>query len=258
MDLHLRNKTVLIAGSSQGIGFSIAEHFLEEGANVVLSGRNQENLFKAHTLLIEKYSKERVLAINADLGKETGIIPALEKTIDRFRKLDYVIANIGSGREPIGLEFNQLTLQKSFENNFMGSLLLAKLAASKMIPHKSGGIIFISSIAGVEDIVAPIAYSAHKAALNAAAKKLAKMLGPYNVRVNVIAPGNIYFKGGIWDKKLQEIPEETSLYIQTEVPLQVLGDPSDVANLALFLASEKSKFITGSIMVVDGGQTRSF
>ena len=258
MELGLENKTVFIAGSSSGIGFSISEHFLEEGAQVAITGRNNDNLDRAYQFLKEKYSDKKVLKIQADLFSGSEIEKALRICYDCFGKVDIAIANMGSGKEPQNLDFNEETLRESFEKNLLGSLLLAKHTSLKMIEQKSGVIIFISSIAGIEDIQAPIAYSIHKAALSAAIKKLSRQLGSFAIRVNGIAPGNVFFLGGTWDKKLKDSYQATRNYIDREVPLKVFGEPSDVANLALFLASEKAKFITGSLMVVDGGQTKSF
>jgi 3-oxoacyl-[acyl-carrier protein] reductase len=258
MNLAFNEKVVFVVGSSRGIGFSIAQQFLKEGACVVLSGRDEPSLEAAYQKLNGEFSSDKILKINADLCKKNDIKQAFEKIHSRFKRIDCVIANIGSGREESGLDFDEDTLEKSFLTNLKGSLLLAKQAMEYFKVQKSGNMIFISSIAGVEDINAPVGYSAHKAGLIAASKKLARLGGPYNIRVNVIAPGNIYFEGGGWDKKLKENKNQVEEYINREVSLGCLGEPSDVAHTAVFLSSDKAKFITGSVMVVDGGQTRSF
>ncbi len=258
MSSFFQQKVVFVAGSSRGIGFSIAEHFLKEGACVALSGRDESALETAYQKLSLEFSSNKILKIKADLCKENDIKQALKDVHSQFKRIDCVVANVGSGREKPNLEFDEEILVQSFQMNLKGSLLLAKYAMEYFKSQKSGNLIFISSIAGIEDINAPIGYSAHKAALIAASKKLARLGGADNIRVNVIAPGNIYFKGGGWDRKLKENKKLVEEYIRKEVSLKCLGEPRDVAQAAIFLASDKAKFITGSVMVVDGGQTRSF
>jgi len=124
------------------------------------------------------------------------------------------------------------------------------------IKKSRGSIIFISSICGVEALGAPTDYSVAKAALNAFSKNLAKKVGP-DVRVNSVAPGNIYFEGGTWEKKIKENKSMVDVMLENEVPLRRLGKPEEVADAVKFLCSERASFITGATLVVDGGQTRS-
>lgn len=263
MDLKLENKVIFISGSSKGIGLEIAKQFLIEGAKVVINGRDGKTINDAYNFLTKEFTEQKVLKINSDLCQESNIDKALQSTIDLFGRIDCVIANIGSGAESNDLNFNADIINQSFQKNLLSSILLAKSAIKFLQQDHSNkkatsSIIFISSIAGLEDLNAPLLYSIHKSGLISAAKKLSRKLGNSNIRVNVIAPGNIYFDQGVWDKKLKEHREKVEHYINLEVPLQCFGEPIDVANAALFLASEKAKFITGNVLVVDGGQTRSF
>ncbi len=258
MDLNLTHKVIFVAGSSKGIGLSIADHFLQEGAFVAISGRNELTLNRAYEELCQKYEAARILKICKDLTKETEIKEALEITLTHFKQIDSIICNIGNGKEPLDLDFNEETLHNSFITNFSGSALLLKHAAHRMIPQNFGNITIISSIAGVEDIKAPIAYSAQKLALHAVVKKAARFLGKHNIRVNGINPGNILCQDGVWERKLQENKEKIINYIEQEVPLKCFGKPSDIANLVVFLASDKASFLTGSMINVDGGQTCGF
>ena len=129
------------------------------------------------------------------------------------------------------------------------------------IPHlirSKGSGIFISSIAGVEALPAPIPYSAAKAAVHSVAKALSDDLAKHQVRVNVVCPGNVLFPGGNWDTKLND-PERKSdieTYIQNHVPLGRFGQPSEIADAVLFLSSPRASFITGAYLIVDGGQAR--
>jgi 3-oxoacyl-[acyl-carrier protein] reductase len=256
MNLELNNKVYFISGSSKGIGFFIAQCFLEEGAKVVITGRDDKALKKAESILREK-KLGQVLALGGDLTDPDTIRALIKKTVDHFGKLDGVIANIGSGSEPMGMLEGPEIWESSYDVNIKSSMLLAQESALHM-KKMGGSITFISSIAGIEDIQAPLAYSVHKAALVAASKKLSRILAVDKTRVNVIAPGNIFFPGGVWEKKKNKDEKNVLDYISSMVPLNTFGEPEDIGYLCVFLASKKAKFITGSVIVADGGQTKSY
>jgi 3-oxoacyl-[acyl-carrier protein] reductase len=117
-------------------------------------------------------------------------------------------------------------------------------------------ITFISSIAGLEAIAAPIPYSTAKAGLQQAAKNLARQLGPEGIRVNTVAPGNVLAPGGTWEAKMAENPDQVKKYIETEVPLARFANPEEIAHAVVFLASARARFISGALLCVDGAQTR--
>lgn len=257
MDLNLHKKVYFLSGSSKGIGLGIASCFLQEGASVVITGRDLKTLEEAKSRLANVFGNDNILVLSGDLSNLINIKKCLDAAVSHFGRLDGVIGNIGFGSESTLLPLDSNLLKSSHDLNFKSSYLLMQEA----IPYlklNSGTIVVIGSIAGHEDIQAPIAYSAYKAALIAASKKLARRLGNVGIRVNVISPGNIFFSGGIWDKKIQQDRDEVLKYLKNEVPLNSFGDPEDIGNLCVFLASDKAKFITGSVMAVDGGQTRTF
>lgn len=253
MDLLLSNKRVLITGSSKGIGFCIAKAFLSAGAKVMITGRDQTSLKNAEKIL-GKIGE--VVAYNGDMTSATEITLALKVLLDQFGGVDIVIANVGDGSVG-GIDISQEEWQAALQTNFVGAMMLIAQATPLLIKEK-GNVVLISSIAGVESIGASLPYSTSKAALLSATKGLAHELGPKGVRVNAVAPGNIFFPGGRWERKLAERKEYFENYIKTEVPLQRFGTPKEIANAALFLASPLSSFTTGACFVVDGGQTRSF
>jgi 3-oxoacyl-[acyl-carrier protein] reductase len=126
-----------------------------------------------------------------------------------------------------------------------------------MVEQKRGAIVFVNSIVAVESTPAPLAYSSAKAALLNYTKNLARQVAADGIRVNTVAPGNIFFDGGSWDKHLQARRDEVLGYIASEVPMQRFGKPEEIADAVAFLASARASFVTGACLVADGGQTRS-
>ncbi|HIA13686.1 MAG TPA: SDR family oxidoreductase [Nitrospirales bacterium] len=257
MDLGLRDNVVFIAGSSRGIGQAIAHAFLKEQAKVVITGRNKGSLEEARNLLGEEASENQVLTVHGDMTDPIDIQRALEETISLFGNIDAVVANVGSGSARGGWELTSDDWWSVLNTNLLGSMLLATAAFPHLISRGGGSLTFMSSIAGCEAIDAPVTYSAAKAAVQNAMKSLARLLGPDHVRVNAVAPGNVVFPGGSWERKLAEQPGFFEQYIQSEVPLQRFGCPEEIADAVVFLASKRASFITGACLVVDGGQTKS-
>lgn len=255
MDLGLTDAAVLVAGSSRGIGLAIARGFLAEGARVTITGRDAAGLEAARAGLAATFGATRVLAVCGDLTEENDIAAAFDATTAAFGRLDAVTANIGSGSGLAGPAPGRLEWDRMLTLNLLGSVRLAEAALARLTV--GGSLTFISSIAGLETLGAPIPYEAAKAALLAAMKGYARAVGPSGVRVNAVAPGNILFPGGSWERKLAERREFFENYIRAETPLQRFGRPEEIADVAVFLASSRASFIAGAVIVADGGQTRS-
>ncbi|MDP2167675.1 MAG: SDR family NAD(P)-dependent oxidoreductase [Thermodesulfovibrionales bacterium] len=258
MELGLKDKVVLVTGSSRGIGRVIAGSFLEAGAKVALTGRDDNALKKAYGEFASRLGQGSLMSAVCDLTDAEGIAGCLKAIEQKWGGIDILVANIGSGRLKSGLEPDKDDWMNMLDINLIGASLVVKYAVPLMIKRGGGSIVFISSIAGIETLPAPIPYSAAKAGLIAASKNLSRLLAPENIRVNVVAPGNILAPGGVWERKLGEDAEGVKQYINSEVPMKRLGRPEEVADAVLFLSSERASFITGSCLVVDGGQTRGF
>lgn len=257
MDLGLHGQVVFVAGSSAGIGLAISEAFAREGARVAVSGRHADALVHARQSLAAVSSRDSVMTVQGDLTEEATIRRALEQVIETWGRIDAVVANIGSGSVRNGWDISAAEWQAVLQTNLIGGMLLAQAALPHLMKRPGSSLTFISSIAGLEAITAPLTYGAAKAALQSAVKTLSRLGGMHGVRVNVVAPGNILFPGSSWARKRTQHPDEVDGYLRTEVPLQRFGRPDEIADAVVFLASARASFITGACLVVDGGQTRS-
>ena len=253
----LENKVALITGGTSGIGAETAKLFIQEGANVVISGRSEE---KGKTLAEELGKASRY--IHSDVTKEKDIERSFEETVKEFGGLDILFNNAGG---PVGSGIENVT-QKDIDYGVHLLLSSVILGTKYAIPHmrkKGGGcIINNSSIAGIRYRQGDPLYSALKAAVSHFTRISGIDLAPHNIRVNAISPGAratpIFWGGSQRANTLSDDENENKLTklkgnLAKAVPLKRTGLPEDIANLMLFLASDESKFITGSVHMVDGG-----
>ncbi|MDB2665435.1 SDR family oxidoreductase [Gammaproteobacteria bacterium] len=254
MHLSLDNKKVLITGSSRGIGLAIAEVFLQEGAKTCLVSRGSNDLYENEKRLQDKYGTQNVFALKCDCTNIESLNNLKCQVKDKWKELDIVIVNVGDGRSDLAALPDDQQWQKTWNDNFESSLQTAR-AFLPMLQKSNGTLLFISSIAGMEAFGAPTAYSTAKSAIIALAKNMARKLASENVRVNVIAPGNVYFEGGAWDEKMKENKKSIDQIIESTVPMKRFAKPKEIADAAVFLCSDRASFITGATLVVDGGQT---
>jgi 3-oxoacyl-[acyl-carrier protein] reductase len=253
MDLGLSGKKVLITGASRGVGEAIARKFLEENARTLIVSRGSPQLFDLQEQLQSKYGRDRIYAEKCDCSDIDSLTQLRLNIESTWNSLDIVIANVGDGRSvPDALPENEQWNQ-TWRNNFDSTLYTARTFLP-MLKSSKGCILFVSSIAGMEAFGAPVDYSTAKTAVLGLAKNMARKLAK-EVRVNVLAPGNVYFSGGSWDEKIKKDPERVNGIIKSTVPMDRFGSPEEMADAAVFLCSERASFITGSVLVVDGGQT---
>ena len=255
MNLELKRKKFLVTGSSRGIGKAIAAGLLSEGAQVACLARGSKELQKVSREMAQRAGDDQVLSFAADCREESALKEVQAKLSEIWGGLDGVIANVGDGRSvsdpiPDSVHWNQI-----WQENFVVALNTARVFMPSLQQGK-GTLLFISSIAGLASTGAPIDYSTAKTALIAFAQNLAQKVGP-DVRVNVIAPGNVNFPGGTWEKIKQTNPERVERMLKDQVPLQRFAAPEEIADAAVFLCSARASFITSSVLRVDGGQISS-
>ena len=249
MDLNLKNKKVFISGSSKGIGLCIAKKFIEEGAKVVINSRNADELASI------AMSLDNCSGVSGDVSNYEEALTTITKSAAILGGIDIIVCNVGNGSSvPPGQEtYNEW--QRVFDINFFSTTNLIQ-ASRKFLLASKGSIVCISSICGNETIPgAPVTYSVAKSALNTYVKSISYPLAKEGIRINAVAPGNINFEGSSWAKKIIKDPEAVKKMLQKNVPLNKFGTPDDVANIALWLASDLANFVTGTIVKSDGGQT---
>lgn len=251
MSLNLMGKNVLITGSSRGIGLGIAKNFYEEGCNVVLNGRTENG-----QKVLDSMTRSHYVA--GDVSSEEGAKHVVSEAIKILGSLDVLVCNVGSGASVEPGQENFKAWHKSFSDNFFTTTCMVE-AAINHLEKSSGVVICISSICGCEVIPgAPVTYSVAKAALNAYIRGISRPLGNKGIRICGIAPGNILFDDSVWDRKISEDSSAVSEMLEQNVALKTLGSPEQIASLVTFLASPISSYTTGSVWVIDGGQTRAY
>lgn len=248
----LRGKIAIVTGASRGIGRSIAESYADAGAKVALASRKQEALDAVAESI--RTTGGVAAAIAAHNGDREALNALVDETIKRFGKLDILVNNAATNPH-FGsiLEADDSHWRKTIEVNLMGNVWLTRAAVRHMRAGGGGKIINIASIVGINPGRYQGIYSITKAGIISLTKTLAVELGPDNIQVNALAPGLIKtkFARAIWDN------DDLLGGVIAQTPAGRIGQPADIAGLALYLASPASGFTTGGVFVVDGGLTSS-
>jgi 3-oxoacyl-[acyl-carrier protein] reductase len=249
MNNKLKNKVAIITGASKGIGASIAKHFAEEGAKVVVNyASSKEGADKVVKAITDNGGI--AISVQADVSKEADVTRLFEKTKKAFGTLDILVNTaVYQGYAPIEL-ISAETFHNSFNVNVLGPILTIQ-AALKLFGDKGGNIINISSGASKSPMAGVSLYSATKAALDAITISLSKELGAKNVRINSILPGATETEGAI-SAGVTAGSEYEKMFV-ANTPLGRRGQPEDIARVAVFLASDDAAWITGEQISVSGG-----
>jgi len=251
--MRLQGKIAMVSGASSDIGISIVKRFVNEGAKVVLIGRNLDKLEKARK---EAGKEESTVSMTCDITDDSQIQKTIEQIIDNYGKIDILVNGAGALNDPVHFhEMGDSEIKKLIHTNILGVFKPTKGVLQKMVEAKNGVIINIGSISSERAIprVHLAVYSSTKAAINMFTKSIAIEYARRNIRCNCVNPGIInsgMIKPYLDDPNARKVLED-------RLPLNRIGEPEDVANAVLFLASDEASWITGTILNVDGGKTSS-
>jgi 3-oxoacyl-[acyl-carrier protein] reductase len=257
MDLGLKDRVAIVTGSSKGLGFASARALVAEGCRVVICARTPDSLHEARRRLAEIAHTDYVLAIVTDVSREEGVRLLIERTVEVFGAIDVLVNNVGVGRGSGLLDTPDELWQEAIDYTLMPATRASRLAVPHMQKRGGGSIIMIASIFGRE-AGGRMTYNVVKAAEISLAKSLAQQLAPMNIRVNSVSPGSILFEGGSWWKRQQDDPAAIAEFVKRELPFGRFGRPEEVGDVVAFLASSRASWISGTSVVVDGCQSRSF
>lgn len=251
--MRLQNKIAIITGASSDIGADMSKKFVEEGATVIMLGRNIKSLEKARSSI---KNKEATVSMSCDINDDSQTLSVVEQVVDRYGKIDILVNNAAKINDAI--HFHQMKdsdISDLVNTNIMGTLKMTKAVITKMLDTNSGCIINIGSISSERAVprVHLAVYSATKAAISMFTKSIAVEYARKNIRCNCLNLGIInagMIKPYLEDPQARKVLEERQ-------PLNRIGEPADVSNAAVFLASDEAKWITGAILNIDGGKSAS-
>jgi len=242
--MRFKDKVVIITGGASGIGKEIALGFAKESAKVVIFDINQDSILTT-VKEIENYTQG--LGLKVDVSNFVEVEENVNKIIDKFSRVDILINNAGITKDNLILRLSESDWDRVLDINLKGAFICCKVISKYMLKQRWGKIINISSVIGIVGNAGQINYSASKAGLIGLTKSLAKELGSRNIMVNAVAPG--YIKTPMTEK----LPENIKNEMLERISLKRFGEPRDVANVVLFLASQEADYITSQVIVVDGG-----
>lgn len=242
----LEGKVAIITGSSRGIGYAVAEKFLDNGAKVAVLGSREESANKALANLSEKYDQENFKGYWPKLTDEESVKEFVEKVIADFGKVDILVNCAGVSDNIPSLDADLAHFANVMNINVNGTYNMIHKLLPHFIEKKGGVIVNFSSVVSKNGQQLGVAYPASKFAINGLTISLARELGPYGIRVNAIAPGVTN------TDMVKVLPKEQIEPVKQMIPLKRIGEPEDVANSVLFLASDMASYVSGEILYCDG------
>ena len=244
--MRLSGKVAIITGGSRGIGFATADHFLREGAAVVLTASSPESAERAAARLREKYPEANVEGISPNLASLESVQRAFQEVVARYGHVDVLVNNAGVSESTPLTQYTEETFDKVMDLNVKGVFNATRAISEHMAARGRGVILSTSSMVSISGQSSGVAYPMSKFSVNGMTISLARELGPKGIRVNAVAPGIIV------TDMMRAVPKEVIEPMIQQIPLRRMGQPSDIANAFVFLASEEASYITGVILSVDG------
>lgn len=240
-----KDKVVLVTGSARGIGKSIAEHFAEKGAQLIIIDLIEDAINETvHEMNSKGY---KAVGIKCDITSEDEVKQLMKDVYERFASIDVLINNAGITADTLLIRMNKNDWDKVLNVNLTGTFICTQKAVKYMMKQRSGKIVNLSSVIGFIGNFGQANYAATKGGIIAFTKSVAKEMASRNINVNAIAPG--FIQSDMTDK----LPEEIQQKYLENIPMKRFGTPDDVAKLALFLCSSFADYITGQTIIIDGG-----
>lgn len=244
----LKGKTAVVTGTSRGIGKAIAETFAAEGANLLVCCRNETDEYKKWAEQLAEENNIEVEPVYFDLSDHMAVENAFKSIIREKKDIDILVNNAAVS---FGTSLSMMPISKIkelFDINFFEQLHIIQLVSKLMMRRKKGSIINIASVSGLEAFQGNIAYGSSKAALIYATKVISKELAPFGIRVNAVAPGTVKtdMESTRTAEQLNEVINRTSM--------KRTAEPAEIADAVCWLAGDKASFVTGQVIIVDGGR----
>lgn len=244
----VKGKNALVTGASRGIGKEIALTLAKNGANVIVNYPIDSEAEAANAVVKELESLNvKALAVKADVTSESEVKEMIDQIDKNFDSLDILVNNAGITRDNLLIRMKEDDWDRVIDVNLKGTFICTKAVARKMMKQKYGKIVNVSSVVGVMGNAGQANYCASKAGVIGLTKSVARELASKEINVNAIAPGFIE------TEMTAILSEDVKNQMLANIPLKKYGKPEDVANLVLFLSSDLSKYITGQVILVDGG-----
>lgn len=246
----IKGKVAIVTGAGGGVGKAISKRLSSEGCKVVMLGRDRTKLQKAAS---EIGNKKNTVTVIADITKEAEVLSAIDQTINSFDQIDILVNNAGIINDPMPFhEMSEDQWDDLVKTNLFGMFRMTKAVIPVMMENGRGGsIVNISSVLGIRSIprVPLSVYAVTKAGVIMFTRSIAVEYGQYKIRCNCVAPSTI--RSSIIEPYLQD--EEAKKLLESTFPLRVIGEPEDISGAVAYLCSDDSKWVTGTIMMVDGG-----
>lgn len=242
----LKGKIAIVTGGTRGIGFAIVQKYLENGATVILFGSRQETANKAVAELKKKNASYPVEGMAPDLANAADVEKAIHAIHEKYGKIDILVNNAGISQSSSIFDYQPGEFEKIMDLNVTALFHTTKTVVAFMKEQGGGCVLNTSSMVSLAGQPSGVGYPTSKFAVNGMTVSLARELGKYNIRVNAVAPGVTR------TDMVAALPEQVVSSLSARIPLQRVGEPEDVANAFLFLASDMAGYISGEILSVDG------
>ncbi|MBF8982175.1 3-oxoacyl-[acyl-carrier-protein] reductase [Lutibacter sp. B2] len=244
--MNLDGKTAIVTGGSRGIGKAIAMKLAQLGANIVVNYTSSAQQAEDVVELIKNMGREAI-AIKANVANFDEVQNFISQAEEKFGEIDILINNAGITKDKLLIKMNEDDWDKVIEVNLKGTYNCTKAVSRKMMKQRSGKIVNVASVVGVNGNAGQSNYAASKAGIIGFTKSIAKELGVRGINVNAVAPGFIQ------TNMTDVLSDEVKNHIMSQIPMKKLGTPEDVANTIAFLCSDEAKYITGQVINIDGG-----